>query len=99
MNLSIIYSSLFIHSNYTRVGEISNNIIDQLYFLQDVLNIQVDCVNTYLKDVLLKEFVIKYCYEQLIPQANPPTVWLIMIIKDIGTFTNSYCFILINFCD
>ena len=74
MNLSIAYSSLFIHSNYTRVGEISNNIIDQLYFLQDVLNIQVDCVNTYLKDVLLKEFVIKYCYEQLILQANPPTV-------------------------
>ena len=54
--------------------KISNNIIDQLYFLQDVLNIQVDCVNTYLKDVLLKEFVIKYCYEQLIPQVNPPTV-------------------------
>ena len=65
---------LFFYSNYTRVGEISNNIIDQLYFLQDVLNIQVECVNTYLKDVLLKEFVIKYCYEQLIPPSNPSTV-------------------------
>lgn len=51
--------------NYSRVGELSNNIIDQLYFLQDVLNIQVECVNTYLKDVLMKEFVVKYCYQQL----------------------------------
>ena len=55
-----------IGSNYSRVGEISNNIIDQLYFLQDVLNIQVECVNEFLKDILMKDFVIKYCFNQLI---------------------------------
>ena len=52
--------------NYSRVGEISNNIIDQLYFLQDVLNIQVECVNSFLKDILMKDFVIAYCFNQLI---------------------------------
>ena len=50
-------------SSFARVGEMTNNIIDQLLFLQDVLNIQVPCVNDYLKDVLVKEFFIRYCYE------------------------------------
>ena len=50
-------------SSFARVGEMTNNIIDQLLFLQDVLNIQVPCVNEYLKDVLVKEFFIRYCYE------------------------------------
>ena len=58
--------SLLTRRSFARVGELSNNIIDQLYFLQDVLNIQVDCVNEFLKDVLMKEFVVKYCFEQLL---------------------------------
>ena len=63
------------YRSYARVGELSNNIIDQLYFLQDVLNIQVDCVNEFLKEVLMKEFVVKYCFEQLLLSFNqlPPS--------------------------
>lgn len=57
-------------SSFARVGEISNNIIDQLLFLQDVLNIQVPCVNDYLKDVLVKEFFTRYCYEVIQPDCN-----------------------------
>ena len=60
-----VLNVLVIHRSFARVGELSNNIIDQLYFLQDVLNIQVDCVNEFLKDVLMKEFVVKYCFQQL----------------------------------
>lgn len=52
------------------MGELSNNILDMLFFLQDVLNIQVECVNEYLADILLKELVIKTCYEQLQNQAS-----------------------------
>ena len=48
----------------------TNNIIDQLLFLQDVLNIQVPCVNDYLKDVLVKEFFIRYCYEVIQPDSK-----------------------------
>ena len=48
----------------------TNNIIDQLLFLQDVLNIQVPCVNDYLKDVLVKEFFTRYCYEVIQPDSK-----------------------------
>ena len=57
-------------SSFTRVGEMTNNIIDQLLFLQDVLNIQVPCVNDYLKDVLVKEFFTRYCYEVIQPDSK-----------------------------
>ena len=57
-------------SNFARVGEMANNIIDQLLFLQDVLNIQVPCVNDYLKGVLVKEFFTRYCYEVIQPDSN-----------------------------
>lgn len=49
-------------SNYARVGELTNNIIDQLFFLQDVLNIQVQVVDDYLKSLLMSDFFVKYCY-------------------------------------
>ena len=50
----------------------TNNIIDQLLFLQDVLNIQVPCVNDYLKDVLLKDFFLRYCYEVIYAAPSTP---------------------------
>ena len=62
-------------SSFVRVGEMTNNIIDQLLFLQDVLNIQVPCVNDYLKDVLVKEFFIRYCYEVIQHETNMVERW------------------------
>lgn len=44
------------------MGELTNNIIDQLFFLQDVLNIQVQVVDDYLKSLLMSDFFVKYCY-------------------------------------
>ena len=45
------------------MGELVNNIIDQLLFFQDVLNLQVEVVDTYLKDLLMSDFFVKYCYQ------------------------------------
>lgn len=53
----------------------TNNIIDQLLFLQDVLNIQVPCVNDYLKDVLIKDFFLRYCYEVIQPDNSMVALW------------------------
>lgn len=51
------------HSDYSRVGELMNNVIDQLFFLQDVLNIQVEAVNEYLKKLMMEDFFLRYCYD------------------------------------
>lgn len=40
-----------------------NNVIDQLFFLQDVLNIQVEAVNEYLKKLMMEDFFLRYCYD------------------------------------
>lgn len=40
-----------------------NNVIDQLFFLQDVLNIQVEAVNEYLKRLMMEDFFLRYCYD------------------------------------
>ena len=45
------------------MSELTNNIIDQLLFLQDVLNIQVQVVEEYLKNLLMSDFFVKYCYQ------------------------------------
>ena len=50
-------------SDYSRTGELMNNVIDQLFFLQDVLNIQVEAVNEYLKRLMMEDFFLRYCYD------------------------------------
>ena len=50
-------------SDYSRVGELMNNVIDQLLFLQDVLNIQVEAVNEYMKKLMMEDFFLRYCYD------------------------------------
>ena len=50
-------------SDYSRVGELMNNVIDQLLFLQDVLNIQVEAVNEYMKKLMMEDFFMRYCYD------------------------------------
>lgn len=76
ISLVVTMNNMVESNDFARVGEMTNNIIDQLFFLQDVLNIQVACVNEYLKDVLMKDFFIRYCYEVINPTNSTPLIQL-----------------------
>jgi hypothetical protein len=92
------FELLIISSNFARVGELTNNIIDQLFFLQDVFNIQVECVNEYLKELMLKDFFLHYCYEVLIPSdtSNYSSPVILKSFSHIGSNRISYFLLLID---
>ncbi|KAK8820245.1 hypothetical protein WA577_006311 [Blastocystis sp. JDR] len=63
ISLVVTLNKMIEADDYSRTGELMNNVIDQLFFLQDVLNIQVEAVNEYLKRLMMEDFFLRYCYD------------------------------------